>query len=47
MKIAARESALSHSWDSIFEDVFEKYQFATTLSKKVRVGENNEILIKK
>ena len=47
MKIAAREAALSHSWENIFEDVFEKYQFAATLSKKVRVGEDNEILIKK
>ena len=47
MKIAAREAALAHSWESVFENVFENYRFAETLNKKVRVGENNEILIKK
>lgn len=47
MKIAARKAALTRSWDAVFENIFEKYQFATTLKKNIRVGENNEVLNKK
>lgn len=41
MKIAARNKALTYSWDKIFEDVFEKYQFAKTVKKNVRASEIN------
>jgi phosphatidylinositol alpha 1,6-mannosyltransferase len=47
MKTAAREAALTRSWEKVFEGVFEKYRFAATLKKNVRVGENNQILNKK
>ncbi|HEY0426489.1 MAG TPA: glycosyltransferase, partial [Pyrinomonadaceae bacterium] len=47
MKASARKTALSHSWEKIFENVFQKYDLATTLNKKVRVGENNLLITAK
>lgn len=38
-KIAARNSALSHSWEKIFDDVFDKYRLAVTLKKNVRADD--------
>lgn len=38
MKSSARQAALDRSWERVFEEVYKKYQMATTLSKKVRVS---------
>lgn len=36
MKIAARNAALSYSWEMVFRKVYEKYQFAATVKKGIR-----------
>ncbi len=36
LKIAARNAALSYSWEKVFRNVYEKYQFAATVKKGIR-----------
>lgn len=40
MKLAVRETALTHSWENVFEAVFEKYCLAATLKKNVRATDS-------
>jgi phosphatidylinositol alpha 1,6-mannosyltransferase len=36
LRIAARNAALSYSWEMVFRKVYEKYQFAATVKKGIR-----------
>lgn len=46
MKSAARETAVKHSWNSIFEDILDKYRLTSKVRKNIRTTDP-EILVKR
>jgi len=44
IKIASRNTALSYSWEKVFEDVFNNYLLAAHFKKNVRVDEKNFVI---